>query len=985
MFATGYLMVLLAAAQDKEQRTLTMAPTLPPHYFPLVGENGAVSFLADTADATVVRLAARAVATDLEMITGQKPQVLTRLKKQSLLIIAGTIGQSPVIDALIQSKKLDVTAIQGRWESFIITTLKNPIKGVKRALVIAGSDPRGAAYGLFELSRAAGVSPWVWWADAVPAKRHYLSVPPDRFVSSEPSVKYRGIFLNDEDWGLQPWAAKTFERETGDIGPKTYAKIFELLLRLRANMIWPAMHPSTKAFFSITGNAKVAADYAILIGSSHAEPMLRNNVGEWNEKTMGPFNYVTNRQRVYQYWEERVKQSSGINAIYTLGMRGIHDSGMEGVKNAKEAVPLLEQVFKDQRGLLAQYIHKNLSDIPQVFTAYKEVLDIYDNGLKLPADVTLVWPDDNYGYIQRLNDGAEQKRPGGSGVYYHASYWGRPHDYLWISSTNPSLMREEMMKAYDNGSNRLWVVNVGDIKPLEYATELFLDMAYDVTPFKENNDYQQLHLLKWVARIFGNEAANVITPILRRYYQLAFERKPEFMGWSQTEPTTKTNLTGYNHFFYGDEATQRINAYRLLEDELKAIRKKVPPDYEASFYQLVFYPVVSAALMNQKFLYRDNYYLYSRQGRLSATDYAQLSQAAYDSIISLTDYYNNGIAGGKWKHIMSMKPRDLPVFQAPELLPVRKELSDGWSVAPEGWINPDSSLLRVPGQFGLPPFDPLNRQAYFIDIFLQDSVEVSWTAIPSDPCIQLSAAKGVLKPVAWKKDFRLYVFIDWKRFFATSPGNARVILKGRNKEISIALTFRPLSVPGGFRGFIENNGYVSLQAVHYNEKADRASCYWNTLAVLGYTGASLEAKDTSFKPPVTDTSLIRGNSSWAAYDFYTFTLSAASLTVFSLPTQPLNNNFSMRYAVSVDEGPIQVVDFRTSGRSEEWKQNVLRNRAQKKVSLGYLDKGIHRLKVYCIDPGVILDAMLIDLGGLKPAYGSIPETRLIPVPVNADH
>jgi len=457
---------------------------------------------------------------------------------------------------------------------------------------------------------------------------------------------------------------KSFEPETFDIGQRTYEKVFELLLRLKANLIWPAMHDCTKPFFQIPGNVKVAEAYAILIGSSHAEPMLRNNVGEWNEKTMGHFNYISNKDSVYKYWEDRVKESKGINAMFSLGMRGVHDSKMEGVKDAKEAVPLLHTIFNDQREMLAKYINKNVTAIPQVFTAYKEVLEIYDNGLKLPEDVTLVWPDDNYGYIQRLNNAEETKRSGGSGVYYHASYWGRPHDYLWLSTTHPALIQEEMMKAFANGSNRLWVINVGDIKPLEYNIELFMDMAYDASPFKKNG-YAKQHLLNWTAAWFGKEKAKIIQPVLWEYYQLAYERRPEFMGWSQTEPTTKTNYSTFNHFYYGDEAQQRMDRYQVLENKLKSLRKKILPKDAAAFYQLVYYPVVGASLMNKKFLYRDKSYLYAKQNRLSALDYATLSIAAYDSIITEANYFNNQLSGGKWKHMMSVHPKNLPVFLAP--------------------------------------------------------------------------------------------------------------------------------------------------------------------------------------------------------------------------------------------------------------------------------------------------------------------------------
>src|SRR6185437_7741531 len=347
-------------------------------------------------------------------------------------------------------------------------------------------------------------------------------------------------------FGLRPWASKTYDPELGNIGPRTYAKVFELLLRLKANFIWPAMHPGTKAFYSVAGNKEMAELYDIVIGSSHAEPLLRNNVGEWNQRTMGDFNYLTNKARIDRYWENRVKELDTSEVVFTMGMRGVHDGQMEGVKSANDAVPLLEQILTDQRELLQKYYPGDITTIPQVFTPYKEVLGFYDNGLKVPADITLVWPDDNYGYIQRLSNEAEQKRSGRAGVYYHVSYWGRPHDYLWLSSTHPALIREEMMKAYETGAQRVWVLNVGDIKPAEYDMQLFLDMAYDVTPFKKSS-YSKEHLLHWDQRIFG-AYGGAITDILWRYYNLAFDRRPEFMGWSQTEPITNTAYTSYNHF-----------------------------------------------------------------------------------------------------------------------------------------------------------------------------------------------------------------------------------------------------------------------------------------------------------------------------------------------------------------------------------------------------------------------------------------------------
>ncbi len=973
-FSAILLCICLTTLHTNAQFVKTMV-TAQPGAFPLISSNHVPPILTDTADAEVIRIAAKVLASDIELVSDNKPMLITVARKEPYLIIAGTTGKSAYIDHLVKTKKLDVTPISGKWESFLITTINNPMPGVKQALVIAGSDPRGTAYGLFELSRAAGVSPWVWWADAIPVQQNNLFILPGTFCSKEPTVKFRGIFLNDEDWGLQPWAAKTFEPETGDIGPKTYAKIFELLLRLRANMIWPAMHDCTRAFFSIPGNTKVAADYAILIGSSHAEPMLRNNVSEWNEKTMGHFNYISNRDSVLKYWKERVKESKGINAMYSMGMRGVHDSKMEGVKDNKEAVPLLEKIISDQRELLTRYINKDKTAVPQVFTAYKEVLDIYDNGLKLPEDITLVWPDDNYGYIQRLNNEEESNRSGGSGVYYHASYWGRPHDYLWLSSTHPALIQEEMMKAYDNGSKALWVLNVGDIKPLEYNIELFLDMAYDARPFR-NKHHAKSHLLQWTTKLFGKVHASPLTGVLWDYYQLAFQRRPELMGWSQTEPTTKTNYTQFNHFYYGDEAQIRIDRYQQLENKAAAIRKRMLPKDQAAYYQLVYYPVRGASLINKKFLYRDKTALYAKQNRLSAFDYAQLSKAAFDSILLETDYYNNQLSGGKWKNIMSMQPRKLPVFLEPDIPSITIDETAGWGIAPEGWVNKDSSLLNNKTGYQLPGFDPLNRQQYFIDLFINNQQALDWTATVSAPWIKLSRVKGRISPETGHQQTRILVSVDWSKLPVTTATTGTIRFTGAGKEYSVSVKANRLNSKG-FRGFIENNGYVSIQASHYNWIKQQYASTWEKEPGTGYNGETLRSgwKTVTNPEMLKDSSWIKSNCSVAEYDFYTFTAASASLTVFSIPTHPLNNRFSMRYAVSVDNGPLQIVDFRTFGRSEEWKQQVLRNRAERKINLTYLDKGPHRLRVYALDPGVLLDALLIDLGGLKKGYGVIKETN----------
>ncbi len=931
--------------------------------FILVDPKTKVSILYDPAGPAIDSICANLLADDIRQVTSYRPDIITDINAaKGNVILIGNL-QSKYVQQ-IAGKKSIYKDLAGKWECYGLQVFDKPFKAIQKLLLIAGSDKRGTAYGVFHISEQIGVSPWYWWADIIPKKKATVSVKITPYISSTPSVQYRGIFLNDEDWGLQPWAAKTYEPETGDIGPKTYARIFELLLRLKANLVWPAMHPGTKAFYHYPGNKKVAADYAIIIGSSHAEPMLRNNVGEWDKTKMGDFNYITNRDRVQAYWESRVKESKTNEAIYTLGMRGIHDSGMEGVKSKDEAASLIEKIIADQRQMLQQHISPEIDSVPMAFTLYKEVLDIYDTGLKLPADITLVWPDDNYGYIQRLNNENEKKRKGGSGVYYHASYWGRPHDYLWLSSTHPALIREEMMKAFQNGSDRLWVLNVGDIKPLEYNIQLFLDMAYRASPFKKAG-YEKTHLSNWLKQIFKEQDVASIASILSEYNQLAFERRPEFMGWSQTEPTTQTSYTSYDHFNFGDEAQQRIDHYNELERKVRALRSEVEPDRADAFYELVYYPVFGASMMNKKFLYRDKAFLYAKQGRASAANYAQWSKNAYDSIVKETYYYNDQLANGKWKYMMSMEPRALPVYKTPVLPDTKINAAKGWNIIPEG-LAADSVLPNSrPVDYMLPVFDRWNDQQYFIDIFLSADSVVKWTASASVNWIKLSKTEGVLDHT--NNEMRIWISIDWNKYPRNkkSESYVSVVAGGETKRIMVRV--EDFYLPLAHKGVVENNGYVSIPATRYHRKKNAAGG-WDLLQGIGHTGNSMIS--SAFNQPG-DANNIKDRASFVGYEFYILSESPFIVNLYILPTHPLNDQYSVRCGISVDDGPVQVVDFKTVGRSEEWKQNVLRNYAVRSVDAGILKPGNHTVKIFSIDPGVIVDRLVIQRSGLKLPYGSI--------------
>lgn len=611
----------------------------------------------DKDDWNVVRNAARLFASDVNLVTEKEITLQNDLPTEGDIVLIGTIGKSKWIDQLAADKKINVSAIKNGWEQFIITTLEHPFKGVDKALVIAGSDRRGTAYGVFSVSEAIGVSPWYWWADVPVVHQDKLFVKAG-YTSETPSIKYRGIFINDEDWGMKPWSEKNFEKELGDIGPKTYAKVCELILRLKGNMLAPAMHTCTGPFYSYPDSKKVADEYGIMITTSHCEPLLFNNASlkEWDSSRDGDWNYKENRETIYNKLDNRVKEASPYENIYTLAMRGLHDAGMRGNLSDQEKVQVLAQAIRDQREILTRHIDRPIQDIPQIFIPYKEALDLYELGLEVPDDVTLVWVDDNYGYIKRLSNPEEQKRSGRAGVYYHTSYLGAPHDYLWLNTTPPVLMYEELKKAYDTGADRYWLLNVGDIKPMELATSTFFEMAWDFDRF--NYDNVNKHQAALLGKIFGSQYIREFQDLLDEYYRLAWSRKPEFMGWErewdepEREKLQDTDFSFENH----NDARHRIADYRELSDKSAALWKQMPETYRPAFFEMFAYPAMASYQMNRKFLMAQlNHELLKKNDSAGANWAALESQTAYDSIQALNKIYNTQL-DGKWNYMMDIAP-----------------------------------------------------------------------------------------------------------------------------------------------------------------------------------------------------------------------------------------------------------------------------------------------------------------------------------------
>lgn len=626
------LMTLLLPMQLLAEVEL-IAPSTDASCLHIVSRETTGVVIVDTNDFPVVRLAANFFADDVQRVTGHRPTVTNTVTGRQGIIV-GTLGQSTLIDRLVSDGKLkELDQIKGRWDATLMQMVQQPLPGVERALVMVGSNRRGAAYGLMQLSEKIGVSPWHWWADVPAPHRDTVAFRLSAPQVDAPGVKYRGIFINDEDWGLNPWASKTFDPEFKNIGPKTYEKVFELLLRLRLNYIWPAMHACSTEFGSVPENVALADKFGIVAGSSHCEPMLCNNV-HWKETIKGKWNYSLNRDAIHSYWEENAKARGSEEAVWTLGIRGIHDAAMERPPTElPDRIDLVDRVIKDQRALLDQYVTKKWGPVAQCFVPYKEVLPIYDAGLKVPDDVTLVWVDDNFGFIRRLSAPAERQRSGGAGVYWHISYYGGPHSYTWINTTAPALMWEELHKAWENDARNLWVINVGDIKPGEIGIDYFARLAWGPDGFSLGA--QRQFLRDFAERNFGEKSAQPIADLLMDYYRLGTVRKPELMnrGWA-------VSLTA-------ERAAELKADYEKLLERERSLAAEMPASERDAYTELIGFPVRVVGSAGLIFM--------ADRAIQQGTDVGANQEKIEQLRVGLeaeVGNFNTNIAGGKWNRMM---------------------------------------------------------------------------------------------------------------------------------------------------------------------------------------------------------------------------------------------------------------------------------------------------------------------------------------------
>jgi hypothetical protein len=832
--------------------------------FPIATLSKATSIYVDPADDQLVHKVAALLQKDIEAVTGKKPAVISSLSKsEKQVIIIGSLPGSAIIKSLVAKKKIDVNNIQDQWEAFRLQTLNTPVAGLQNALVIVGSDRRGTAYGVFELSEQLGVSPWHWWADVPVKKRPAAYFKNGSYGYSSPAVKYRGIFINDEEPAFGGWAREKF----GGINSKMYEHMFELILRLKGNYLWPAMWG--KAFNEDDEvNPRLADEYGIVMGTSHHEPMMRAQK-EWtvHKKEYGnaAWNYHTNKEGLQKFWEDGFRRNRSFDNMVTIGMRGDGDEAMHDMGSMKANYEQLEGIIKDQRGIIEKITGKPAKETPQVWALYKEVQEYYDMGMKVPDDVTLLLCDDNWGNIRRLPAVNAPKRKGGYGIYYHFDYVGGPRSYRWLNTNNIARVWEQMNLAYDHGVDKIWIVNVGDLKPMELPTSFFLDLAWDVKKWNAGN--LDSYYTQWAARQFGNTWAKEIGQIMKKYALYASRRKPELL-----EARTYS-IENYN------EANRISNDWNNLLREADQLNEKIPEAYKNAFYQLVLHPVKAYGnLQNMYIALAWNQY-YAKQNNALANGYADQVKQLYikDSLINVEYHQLNG---GKWNHMMDQKRIGYTSWSEPRVQRM-----------------PQVSYVESPGS---------SQPAFFT---------------------QASTTSASLIP-------------------ATAKGNL----------------------------FYEKNGYVAINAVNYTRKKDIKNSRWESIAGLAREGDALALFPDLSKNALAD--IIQ--APYVEYEVYTAGKGDVEIQVLLSPTLNFQNaKTGLQYAITVNDDTPQNVSINPETvDSRTWSQWVTNNVNIKTTKHRLAAAGEQIIRIYTQDPGVVIQKIIINLGGLKPSYLGPEETLL---------
>ncbi len=803
------------------------------------------TIVVDESECSLVKKLAALLQQDIESVTGKKIPISSfenKTGKNNILL--GTITNATSIKKLTAANKFSVTSMQNKWEAY-------QIKMVDKNLVIAGSDRRGVAYGVFELSKQMGVSPWYWWAD-VPVKKHTtIYIDANANMQDAPKVKYRGIFINDEAPALSSWSKEKF----GGFNHLFYEKVFELLLRLKSNYIWPAMWGN--AFYDDDSlNIKVADEYGIVIGTSHHEPLMRAH-DEWRRYGSGLWNYDSNATALHSFWKKGMERATN-EKIVTVGMRGDGDEPM----SRETATTLLENIVKDQRGIIEEVTRKDASETPQLWALYKEVQDYYDKGMRVPDDVTLLLCDDNWGNLRKLPKPDAKPRNGGYGIYYHFDYVGGPRNYKWLNTNPLPRIWEQMHLAYEYNARQIWIVNVGDIKPMEFPISFFLDYAWN--PEKIDAEDLKKYSEQWAAEIFGKDYAKEIADLLTKYSKYNGRRKPELLDANTYSLKNKE----WDHI---------VREYNELLTQANQINNKIPPEYKDAFFQLALHPIKASANLNEMYfnVALNKEAFANTWGETNM--YADKVRELYKNDSLITNEYHQ-LNNGKWNHMMSQTHIGYTYWQQP------------------------------------------NKQ-------------------------KMPEVK-----------------------YVTAESN----VNRRKNEQDVRRSIIPKEVSGNVFYQEEISG-VSIEANHYTKAINSNGITWKVLPDHGRTGSAL----TPF--PVTAAIQTPGpNSPHVTYDFYTYSSGEFILNAYFSPTLNFHNTEEgLQYAVSIDNETPQIISINKEDKnsiSGIWNKWVSENIIIKSSKHNIQEPGKHSIKYWMVNPGVVLQKIVLDFGDLEKSYYGPTET-----------
>lgn len=925
-----------------------------PGSFPLVAAGDAAPILLSDLDYPGVLRVAKHLQADIHAVTAKRPTILSNLPDAiDSVVVIGTLGKNPIVDQLAASQKINSEEVAGKWDTFGIQTVENPLPGVKQALVIFGSNKRGTLYGIYELSRQMGVSPWYWWADAPIQKKDNVFVKAGFYTIGEPKVKYRGIFINDEAPALRNWAKEKF----GGHNHQFYEHVYELILRNRGNFLWPAMWLPTVFYEDDPKNAELADEYGIVISTSHHEPMMRAH-DEWARFGGGPWNYPINKQNLQKFWRGGIERMGDRETVVTIGMRGDGDEAM----SENTAVDLLKTVIADQRTILQEVTGKAPAEIPQVWALYKEVQDYYERGMRVDDDILILFSDDNWGNIRLLPDPKDREHPGGYGMYYHVDYVGAPRSYRWLNTSQIERIWEQMTLSYQWGVNDLWIVNVGDIKPMELPISFFLDLAWN--PDAINASDLPTYYTYWAEQQFGAKHAQKIGELLALYTKYNARRTPEMLS------AETYSVENYR------EADRILAEYQALVEQARKIGRDLPASHKAAFFQLVLYPIEASSNINEMYVAAGKNDYYAVRGVPMANVYAEKVEEHFKRDAELEKQFHT-LKSGKWNHMMSQTRMGYTYWSHPPLNRTPAVSKVEVSGAPQlayfiehgepprwGWLDVEADWSF---SSSMPEFNPINDQHYYIEVMNRGEKPLSYTLKQNSEWIKISKTKGKVK-----HGEKVYISIDWSKA-PTGKHIGEIEIAGAGSQYAIKVPIN--NAEFNVAGFVEREGVVSIEAANFQKALNTDDAQWVRVPNLGRTHSSVmpipmnaAPKEPGVNAPVLE---------------YTFTLlndSEIAIATYLSPTHNFKSGDGLRFAIAVDNQKPKVVNLNENEDLPDWKYADWWMKAAgdhikiKQIDQGLSKAGVHTLRVWMVDPGVVIQKFVINAGGLRQSYLGPPES-----------